>query len=141
MILTTPLQQALTQLLKHIELAGSAAAQDNADLRTAFRTAAIKSFEYAYELSIKLIRRQLELADSAELVDAMDFRTLIRTAAEWGLVTDPAAWFHFRENRNIIPDAYDEMKAIDILSHLPAFAAATEGLLAAVGGAGSRTRA
>lgn len=55
MILTTPLEQALAQLLKHIELSSSAAARDNADVRTAFRTASIKSFEYAYELAIKLV--------------------------------------------------------------------------------------
>ena len=131
-ILTTPLQLALAQLLKHLELAGSASAHDNADLRTAFRTAAIKSIDYAYELAIKLIRRQLELADSAELVDAMDFRTLIRTAAERGLLSDPAVWFLFREKRNITSHTYDETKALDVLGHLPAFAAALQGLLAAI---------
>lgn len=105
---------------------------NNADVRTAFRTAAIKSFEYSYELAIKLIRRHLELADSAELVDAMDFRTLIRTAAERGLIVDPAAWFLFREKRNITAHTYDETKALDVLGHLPAFATAVGQLLNAV---------
>ena len=129
MISTTALRLAHAQLLKHIELTGSAAALGNADIRTAFRTAAIKSFEYTYELSIRLIRRQLEAADSVELVDAMDFRTLIRTAAERGLIADPAAWFLYRDKRNITAHTYEETKALDVLGHLPSFAASVQHLL------------
>jgi nucleotidyltransferase substrate binding protein (TIGR01987 family) len=85
-----------------------------------FRTAAVKSFEYVYELSVRLIRRALEAkAVSPAEIDEMDFKTLIRTAAEKGLIDDPLPWYLFREKRSITAHTYDQTKAIGVLAVVP----------------------
>ncbi len=102
-------------------------------MRLIYQTAAIKSFEYVYEISIRLIRRHLErTSDSALLIEKMDFKPLIRTAAEKGLVDDPVRWFLYREKRNITAHTYDAVKAMDILTVLPEFMESVQGLLDAV---------
>jgi Nucleotidyltransferase substrate binding protein like len=73
----------------HLRLIHSSLARAEPALAPAFRTAAIKSYEYVYELAIRLIRRALELkAASPSEIDLMDFKTLMRTAAEKGLIDD-----------------------------------------------------
>lgn len=72
----------------------------------------IQNFEFVYELSVKMIRRQLEReAASPTEVDSADFRDLLRTAAEKSLVADVEAWFEYRRMRNITAHTYDHKKA------------------------------
>jgi nucleotidyltransferase substrate binding protein (TIGR01987 family) len=72
----------------------------------------IQNFEFVYELSIKMIRRQIEReAASPTEADYSDFRDLLRTAAEKGLITDVEAWFDYRKMRNITAHTYDHEKA------------------------------
>lgn len=53
----------------------------------------IQNFEFVYEISIKMIRRQLEIeADSASEIDQASFRDVLRIAAEKGLIADVEAW-------------------------------------------------
>jgi nucleotidyltransferase substrate binding protein (TIGR01987 family) len=72
----------------------------------------IQNFEFVYELSIKMIRRQIEReAASPTEADYSDFRDLLRTAAEKGLIADVEAWFDYRKMRNITAHTYDHEKA------------------------------
>lgn len=98
MVLQNSLTQAIAQLQNNFDLQSSYFAHAHPELVPTFRTATIKSFEYAYELAVRLMRRQLTsmLASSDELNQA-DFRTVMRLAAENGLIDDPQAWFLFRE--------------------------------------------
>ena len=72
----------------------------------------IQNFEFVYELSIKMMRRQIEKdAASPTEADYSDFRDLLRTAAEKGLIADVEAWFDYRKMRNITAHTYDHEKA------------------------------
>lgn len=143
MFVTSPFAAALAELQKNAELPHSAIAREHPELVGTFRTAAIKSFEYAYELGIRMIRRRLEtMAATPGEIEQMDFKTLMRTAAEKGLVDDPMAWLLFREKRNSTYHAYDETKSLDVLSVIPHFLARANYLLDQLGSfrgkAGSR---
>ncbi len=72
----------------------------------------IQNFEFVYEISIKMIRRQIE-AESASPneVDETNFREVLRVAAEKGLIADVDAWFKYRNMRNITAHTYDREKA------------------------------
>lgn len=122
MIIISPLAAAIAELTKNAELPYSAIARDHPELIGTFRTATIKSFEYAYELSIRFIRRRLEsMAATPAEIEQMEFKTLIRTAAEKGLIDDPLPWLLFREKRNITSHTYDETKSLDVLAVIPQF--------------------
>ena len=128
-----PLEGVLAQLASHYGLIQSEHARNDPRMKAAFRTASIKSFEYAYELSIRLIRRRLEsAASSAQEIESLEFKPLIRTAAEKGLIDEPQAWFLYREKRNITSHTYDETKALDVVSVLPEFMESANRLLVAL---------
>jgi nucleotidyltransferase substrate binding protein (TIGR01987 family) len=72
----------------------------------------IQNFEFVYEISIKMIRREIERgAASPTEADHSDFRDLLRTAAEKGLIADVEAWFAYRKMRNITAHTYNHEKA------------------------------
>ena len=122
MIVTSHLSAALVELAKNAELPFSAIAREHPELIGTFRTAAVKSFEYAYEISVRLVRRQLEaMSASAAEIEQLEFKTLMRTAAEKGIIDDPLPWLLFREKRNITSHTYDETKSVDVLAVIPQF--------------------
>lgn len=93
------------------------------------RDACIQRFEYTFELSWKMLKRQLELdLPDSHSVDSMSFRELIRTGAERGLVRDADAWMVFRDKRNTTSHTYNAAKAADVAAVIPAFAAHAEEL-------------
>ena len=120
----SPLHKALMSLNR--ALAKSSTAPDDEELRDA----CIQRFEYTFELSWKMLKRQLEqeLPNPSE-VDSYSYRQLYRVGAERGLVDDVEAWFDYRELRNITSHTYDEEKAAKVYSAIPAFAAHTTELL------------
>ncbi len=76
------------------------------------RDSVIQRFEYSYELSWKMLKRQLEIdSPSPVSIDAMSFKEMIREAAERGLVDNPTAWFEYRHQRNLTSHTYNEAKA------------------------------
>jgi nucleotidyltransferase substrate binding protein (TIGR01987 family) len=76
------------------------------------RDAAIQRFEYCFELSWKMLKRQLEEeVPTPAQVDAMSFKELMREGFERGYIDDPEEWFLFRMHRNIVAHTYDEGKA------------------------------
>ena len=72
----------------------------------------IQNFEFVYEISFKMIKRQIEEESaSPNEVDESNFRDVLRVAAEKGLVADVEPWFKYRKMRNITAHTYDHEKA------------------------------
>ncbi|MBS3872015.1 MAG: nucleotidyltransferase substrate binding protein [Dethiobacter sp.] len=87
--------------------------EQSEDVQNTIIAGVIQNFEFAYEQSIKMMRRRLEMdAASPTEVDFADYRGLLRTAAEKGLVADVLAWFEYRSMRNITSHTYDHAKAM-----------------------------
>jgi nucleotidyltransferase substrate binding protein (TIGR01987 family) len=118
----TALERALAQLELSLSYLHSDLAARDQGLRAQFRAAAIQGFEYTYELTIKMIRRQMALISAvpAEVAE-MAYKDLIREAANAGLVVDPESFFLYREIRNITAHTYDEAKAEKVLGVLDGF--------------------
>lgn len=117
----------LTPLRKAIEaLAGALhywqAEPDNSGRKPHLRAGVIQSFEFSYELSVRLLRRVLmERALAAPLVADLSFNDLLRTAADAGLLPDPLAWRRWRDWRNRTSHSYDETQAQAIAEAAQAF--------------------
>jgi len=79
------------------------------------RDAVIQRFEYTYELSWKMLKRQLEqeLATPSD-VDAMSFKELMREGAERGFIGEVESWLIYRQQRNITSHVYDKKKALSV---------------------------
>jgi nucleotidyltransferase substrate binding protein (TIGR01987 family) len=115
------------------------AALDRALLRAAtvpadeeLRDACIQRFEFTFELAWKSLKRRLERdLPNAQEVDAMSYRTLIRIGAEQGHIdsSEVAAWFVYRDKRNLTSHTYNEARAAEVASILPAFANHARALL------------
>jgi hypothetical protein len=96
----------------------------------AFRTAAIRSFEYCYQLAISLMLRELEEQRGAEGVPEFAFQGLFRIAAQHGLVESAEAWESYREQRNRTLQTHREVVASGgVFAGLPGFIGAARGLL------------
>jgi nucleotidyltransferase substrate binding protein (TIGR01987 family) len=84
----------------------------SASVQNTLLAGVIQNFEFVYELSIKMIRRQLELeAASPEEIDQSDFRGVLRYAGERGLIEEVESWFNYRKMRNMTSHTYDHEKA------------------------------
>src|SRR5258706_13956303 len=106
-LLTSPLEKALAQLELHIGLAESSLAESDVALRSTFRTAAIKSFEFTYALAIAMIDRLLMMdSRNPEEVEDMDFQERMRAAWEKGYVGTAEEWVGYRAYRNITSHTY-----------------------------------
>ncbi len=83
----------------------------------------LQRFEYTYELSHKLLKRQLEaMSAAAETIDTMSFQHLIRHGAETGLLLHSwDVWKKYREARNATSHAYNEEKANEVFEIIPDF--------------------
>ncbi len=86
------------------------------------RDACIQRFEYCFELSWKMLKRQIEdeIGNTAE-VDGYSKRTLFRVAAERGLIDSPEPWFTYLVQRNKTSHAYNAQIAAELASVLEAF--------------------
>jgi nucleotidyltransferase substrate binding protein (TIGR01987 family) len=104
--------------------------QDSA-LKPHLRSAVIQSFEFTYELSIRMLRRVLiERSASADLVADLSFNDLLRKAADAGLVAAPDMWRQWREMRNATSHTYDEARAAEVAAGVDGFASGAAALLA-----------
>ena len=115
-------QKAFGQLKISMEYYGSEQSRQDEGLRLQFRSSVIQSFEYTYELAIKMIRRQLDriVANPGELRE-MNFLDVMRGAFEAGLIKSVAAYKVFREKRNMTSHTYDEDKAAEVLKAMDEF--------------------
>ncbi|RYF55168.1 MAG: nucleotidyltransferase [Comamonadaceae bacterium] len=97
------------------------------------RAAVIQSFEFTYELSLRMLRRVLvERATSADLVADLSFNDLLRLGADAGLLADPLTWRRWRAMRNTTSHTYDDAKAQEVALAMPAFQADAATLLQAL---------
>ena len=87
------------------------------------KDACIQRFEYTYELSHKMLKRQLEAisANPAE-IDEMSFQSLIRTGSEAGLLLNGwDKWKIYRTERGTTSHAYSKEKANEVFEIIPDF--------------------
>lgn len=128
----TSLRNAVASLERALAVVGDSAwfeAQPSA-VRDTLIAGVIQNFEFVYELSVKMIRRELEREpDSAGATDRLNFRDLMRVAGEQGLVEDVEAWFRHRQTRNETSHAYDQDKALQAYRAATAFIADARALL------------
>ena len=126
-----PLRKALAMLVE----AGRfwIAQPEGSPLKPHLRSAVAQSFEFTYELSIRMLRRVLiKRSEAADLVADLSFNDLLRSAADAGILAEPAAWRAWREVRNTTSHAYDEAKAHAVASSATRFAADAQSLLMAL---------
>ncbi|MCA3238660.1 MAG: nucleotidyltransferase substrate binding protein [Curvibacter sp.] len=105
-----PLHKALEQLDEALRFWQQEA--DTSPLKRHLRAAVIQSFEFTYELSMRMLRRVLmERAMTADTVLDLSFNDLLRKGADAGLLPDAAGWRRWREMRNATSHTYDESRA------------------------------
>lgn len=119
---TSILERAIKQLEKSQKFLHSEIASKNRDFYEQFRTAAIKTFEYTYEITLKTLRRQLEqIVLDPEDLRKMVFMDFIRTAYEAKLVREVPIFKVYRDKRNMTSHTYAEDKAEEVLGILESF--------------------
>ena len=98
---------------------------------TQIRDGLIQRFEFTYEISHKMIKRNLEMTSpNPEIFDGMPFPDLIRSANEqhW-LKGNWSSWKIFREMRGKSSHTYDENIAVAVVRIIPDFIAEAQALL------------
>ena len=118
----TPLRRSLRAMRKVVRM-------DLAD--DVIRDAAIKRFEFTYEIAWKMMRRHLIWA-GMEAAELQSRRDLFRQAARHALIEDPATWFVYHEARNLTAHTYEEDNARKVAALLGTFTKDTGKLLAAL---------
>ena len=93
----------------------------------------VQHFEFTFELSWKMLKRQLEreMPSPSEL-DGSSYRELFRLGHQRGLVCAIEPWFEFRELRNITTHTFSCDKADKVAASAPALLAAAQALLSAI---------
>ena len=127
----SPLRKALALLNEALQFWNDL--PDGAPLKPHLRSAVIQSFEFSYELSVRLLRRVLvERSESSDRVSDLSFNDVLRSAADAALMPDATRWREWREMRNATSHAYDEVKAQAVAAGAAAFALDAAALLAAL---------
>ncbi len=99
-------------------------------VRNTLLAGVVQTFEFVYEISVKMIKRRVELdALVPGEIDGLGFRDLLRVAAESGLVGDASTCFQYRQMRNITAYTYDHEKAEQVRQGLSGFLIDAEALL------------
>lgn len=106
-----PLRRSLTALRKVTRMD-----MDN----EVVRDAAIKRFEFTYEMAWKMMRRHLQWTGRHDL-EQVTRRELFRLAARASLLDDPLAWFAYHEARNLTSHTYDHANARKVIVLLKPF--------------------
>lgn len=131
----SPLRNAIAALAAAIETVSDSAwfhGQSQA-VRNTLLAGTIQSFEFVYELAVKLLRRQLgRIAASSDDVRAAGFRDMLRIGGEMGLISDVEAWFRYRDMRNRSAHTYDQAQALALYQDIPGFLTDARALLTAL---------
>jgi nucleotidyltransferase substrate binding protein (TIGR01987 family) len=127
-IALTPLQKALSALASAQRYWQEEASDSGR--KPHLRAGVIQSFEFSYELSIRLLRRVLmERAAVPPQIADLSFNDLLRAAADAGLMDEPLGWRRWRELRNRTSHSYDEAQAQLIAEASMAFLPDAQALL------------
>ena len=82
----------------------------------------IQKFEFVYELSLKMMKRQLQQeAINNDDVGGYGFKDILREALRLGLINDMSKWVEYRDMRNITSHTYDQQKADAVYSRISDF--------------------
>ena len=92
----------------------------------------IQNFEFTYELSWKMLRRQLKVEEGEEDISVLSRKDLFRFAAQKKLLEDPESWFIFHHARNSTSHTYDEKIAKEVYQVAVQFLPKAESLLSAL---------
>lgn len=113
----TPLANAVQRLREGLARCGREPMDEQ------IRDGLIQRFEFAYELSHRVLKRYLkETAASPDEIERISFADLIRTSNARGLLRgDWPAWRRFREMRARTSHTYDAKAALEVVSAIPAF--------------------
>ena len=104
--------------------------QQDAIVQDTLIAGAIQKFEFVYELSIKMMKRQLKLlAAVPEEIDSSDFRDILRLSARAGLIDTVEDWLLYRKMRNVTSHTYDQDKAQQIYQQISDFLQSAQFLL------------
>jgi len=118
----SPFEKALHQLRTSLDFLSSTAAKNDPALYAQFRAASIQAFEYSYELSIKMMRRQMaQVLASPQDLSQFTFADLMRSAADAGLISDVKRFLLYRDARNRTSHTYEEDAAQEVASVIPDF--------------------
>jgi len=121
------LKRALNSLEKAIDRAQKKTSDEE------LRDAVIQRFEYTYELSWKMLKRQLEKeAPTPSAIDTLSFKELFREAGEKGIISNVEKWMIYRDQRNITSHTYDEEKAESVYETALEFLTDAKALLEAL---------
>lgn len=113
----TSLRQALESLENTLRICQNRDWMDaqSEAVRNALISGAIQNFEFTYELSWKMLKRQLENeSPSPGEIDHLSFRDLLRVGGEKGLLTDVGKWFEYRRQRNHTSHTYNAETAREV---------------------------
>ncbi|MDZ4075710.1 MAG: HI0074 family nucleotidyltransferase substrate-binding subunit [Hylemonella sp.] len=109
----SPLHKALAQLEEALLFWRQQ--PEDAPLKRHLRSAVIQSFEFSYELSVRMLRRVLiERVATADAIIDLSFNDLLRKGADAGLFPDALTWRRWREMRNATSHTYDEARAAEV---------------------------
>ncbi|MGY6773115.1 nucleotidyltransferase substrate binding protein [Gallibacterium sp. ZY190522] len=104
--------------------------QQDAIVQDTLIAGVIQKFEFVYELSIKMMKRQLkQLAAVPEEIDSSDFRDILRLSARAGLIDTVEDWLLYRKMRNVTSHTYDQDKAQQIYQQISDFLQSAQFLL------------
>ena len=81
------------------------------------KTGTIKSFEFCFELTWKILTRIL----TKRGLTTTSPRDVFRIAADNSLIDNPEFWFDAIEKRNLVSHTYKEETAKEVLDFLPKF--------------------
>jgi len=79
--------------------------------RRLVKSGVIQNFEFTYEVSWKMIKRQLIKQEGASDIELLSRKELYRLGAQKGLVDDPVKWFEYHRARNETSHSYDQKKS------------------------------
>ncbi len=89
------------------------------------RAAAIQRFEFTLELAWKAVARQA----LRQGIESVSPRQTFRVAFRLGWISDDKIWLDMVEDRNVTSHTYNELKADELFSRLPAYQKALAQLL------------
>ncbi len=126
-----PLVHALTSFTEAVECVNESSFRVDLNIRqqNTIRVGVIQNFEFSYELSWKMLKRQLTLEEGDSTISPLSRRDLYRLGARKGLIVEPEKWFIYHQARNQTSHTYDQTKAQLVLDVAMEFLPSAKDLL------------